>query len=206
MELNYLADMNYKQVERLAARTDLALFPIAPTQAHGPHLPMSVDLISANEMTQRTATKLADRGIETLIAPSLAYALADIANSFAGNITIRFETIANMVEDVCVGLAKWGFDRIMIVCGHAEDRNLEAIAEGTRQAEAKAKLKTAISQWCAVGMPRSRLFAEKHIRNGIGMPANGRPLCSCCGIPSWWTKTSCAIWSPIGRAATSIDS
>ena len=154
MGLNYLSDMTYKHVERLAARTDIALFPIAPTEAHGPHLPMSVDLISANEITARAAGKLAEQGIETLIAPPLTYALADIANSFAGNITIRFETVANMVEDVCVGLAKWGFTRIMIICGHGEDRNLEAIIEGTVRAHRLATLSMAVSDWFMAGLPR----------------------------------------------------
>ena len=154
MGLNYLSDMTYKHVERLAARTDVALFPIAPTEAHGPHLPMSVDLISANEITERAAGKLAQRGIETLIAPPLTYALADIANSFAGNITVRFETVANLVEDVCVGLAKWGFTRIMVVCGHGEDRNLEAIVEGTVRARGRTALTTAVSDWFMAGLPR----------------------------------------------------
>jgi creatinine amidohydrolase len=154
MGLNYLSDMTYKHVERLAARTDIALFPIAPTEAHGPHLPMSVDLISANEITARAAGKLAEQGIETLIAPPLTYALADIANSFAGNITVRFETVANMVEDVCVGLAKWGFTRIMIICGHGEDRNLEAILEGTASAHRRASLITAVSDWFMAGLPK----------------------------------------------------
>jgi creatinine amidohydrolase len=163
MELNLLSNMTYKQVERLAAKTDIALFPIAPTEAHGPHLPMSVDLVSANEITERVAKKLKEKGIETLIAPALNYCLADVANSFPGNITMRFETVANMVEDVCVGLSKWGFRRVMIVCGHGEPRNIQAIAEGTKKAAQRTGMQTAISGWFMAGMPEiAPLCKEAH--------------------------------------------
>ena len=163
MELNYLSNMTYKHVQDLEKKTDLALFPIAPTEAHGPHLPMMVDIISANETTHRAAKKLKDKKIETLIAPTLNYALADIANSFDGNITIRFETVSNMVEDVCVGLAKWGFNRILIVCGHGEPKNIEAIAEGINGASERARLKVNISDWFMKGMPKiASVCKEEH--------------------------------------------
>ncbi len=155
--------MTYKQVERLATKTDMALFPIAPTEAHGPHLPMSVDAISANELVARVAQKLDAGGMQTLIAPTLNYALADVANSFPGNITIRFETVAGMTEDICVSLAKWGFRRIMIVCGHGERRNLEALAEGARRASLRAAIKLKISEWFTKGLSRiAHVCKEAH--------------------------------------------
>ncbi len=163
MELNYLSSMTYKQVQVLERKTDIALFPIAPTEAHGPHLPMMVDVLSADEITERAARKLKEKGIETLIAPTLNYALADSSNSFDGNITIRFETVANIVEDVCFALAKWGFNRIMIVCGHGEPRNIKAIAEGAKKASEKTRMETKISDWFMGGLPEiAPVCKEEH--------------------------------------------
>ena len=163
MELNYLSNMTYKQVAHLAAKTDMALFPIGPTEAHGPHLPMSVDAISANEITERVAKKLKSRDLEALIAPTLSYALADVANSFPGNITLRFETVVNVTEDVCLGLAKWGFKRIMIICGHGEQRNLEALTEGARRASLKAEIKVKVSTWFNKVLPKiAHVCKEEH--------------------------------------------
>jgi len=40
--------MTYLEVERLAARTDLALLPVDPPEAHGPHLPVGTATSSAS--------------------------------------------------------------------------------------------------------------------------------------------------------------
>ncbi|NBJ14613.1 MAG: creatininase family protein [Dehalobacter sp. 4CP] len=155
MKLNYLFNMTTKQVRNLEGKTNIALFPMGPCEVHGTHLPMMVDVTSANEMTERAAQKLKDKGIETLIAPTLHYTLADIANSFDGNITLKFETVANIVEDVCLGLAKWGFNKIVIICAHGEPKNNEAIKEGIKRASLKKDgLKVKVSAWFHHGLPR----------------------------------------------------
>ena len=54
--LRYLERMTYPQIERLAGRTDLALLPVGPPEAHGPHLPVGTDLIAARELSERPGT------------------------------------------------------------------------------------------------------------------------------------------------------
>src|SRR5215211_2489100 len=106
---NYLERMTYPQVEQLATRTELALLPIGPPEAHGPHLPIGTDLIAARELCERAALALTSRGIECLVAPLLA--------------------------DICRGLARSGFRRILVVSGHAEEENLAVLRAGAEQAE-----------------------------------------------------------------------
>ncbi|MDQ3999884.1 MAG: creatininase family protein, partial [Actinomycetota bacterium] len=107
--LNYLERMTYPQVERLASRTDFALLPVGPPEAHGPHLPLGTDLIAARELCERAARELAGRGTECLIAPLLSYCLAEVASPFPGTITVRAEVVAALVADICRGLARSGF-------------------------------------------------------------------------------------------------
>ncbi len=80
--LHYLEQMTYPQVESLASRTDLALLPVGPPEAHGPHLPIGTDLIAASELCKRAARELAGRGTECLIAPLLSYYLAKVVSPF----------------------------------------------------------------------------------------------------------------------------
>ena len=70
--LNRLEQMTYPQLQLLAARTELALLPVAPAEAHGPHLPLGTDLIAARELCERGARVLAARGVECLVAPLLS--------------------------------------------------------------------------------------------------------------------------------------
>ncbi|GFI62102.1 putative mycofactocin system creatinine amidohydrolase family protein MftE [Clostridiales bacterium] len=164
MGLHFLSDMNTNQVKELQKKTHLAFLPIGPIEVHGRHLPMKTDSACAQETSTEAASKLADEGIEALIAPTLTYCLADLVNNEVGNITIRYETVASLVEDVCTGLAKWDFNRIMIVCGHGEDANMKAIAEGANRAmEKNTDLKIMISEWWPKSLPHlSKVCKEAH--------------------------------------------
>jgi creatinine amidohydrolase len=151
--LHYLERMTYPQVERLAARTDLALLPVAPPEAHGPHLPVGTDLIAARELCDRAAHELAARRIECLIAPLLPYCLADVAGPFPGTITVRAEVVAALVADICRGLARSGFRRTLVVSGHAEEENLAALRAGAKQAVV-AGASARVSRWYGDALPR----------------------------------------------------
>src|ERR671914_1449803 len=160
--LHYLERMTYPLVERLAARTDLALLPVGSPEAHGPHLPVGTDLIAARELCERAARELAARNIECLIAPPLAYCLAEVARPFPGTITVRAEVVAALVADICRGLARSGFRRTLIVSGHAEEENLAALRAGAEQAE-EAGASVHLSRWYGEALPGFlHLLQEDH--------------------------------------------
>jgi creatinine amidohydrolase len=160
--LNYLERMTYPQVEQLAARTDLALLPVGPPEAHGPHLPVGTDQIAARELCERAGHELAARGIECLVAPLLPYCLAEVAGTFPGTISVRAEVVAALVADICRGLSRSGFHRILVVSGHAEEENLAALRAGAEQAvEAGASVR--VSRWYGDALPKLlHLLQEDH--------------------------------------------
>jgi creatinine amidohydrolase len=160
--LHYLERLTYPQVERLAGRTDLALLPVGPPEAHGPHLPVGTDLIAARELCERAAYILAARDIECLIAPLLPYCLAEVAAPFPGTITLRSEVVAALVADICRGLARSGFQRTLVVSGHAEEENLVALRAGADQASL-TEARVGVSRWYESALPGvSHLLEEEH--------------------------------------------
>lgn len=163
--LNHLERMTYPQVERLAVRTDLALLPVGPPEAHGPHLPIGTDLIAARELCERAARSLAARNVECLIAPTLAYCLAEVAAPFPGTITVRAEVVKELVADICGSLSNSGFGRTLVVSGHAEEENLAALRAGAKQAKgAVAK----VSRWYADKLPNLlHLLKEDHAEHDL---------------------------------------
>lgn len=160
--LHYLEKMTYPQVERLATRTSLALLPVGPPEAHGPHLPVGTDLIAARELCERAARNLAKRDIECLIAPVLPYCLAEVAAPFPGTVTVRPEVVAALVVDICRSLARSGFRRTLVVSGHAEEANLAALQDAAEQA-AEAGVVVGVSRWYESALPGSlHLLHEEH--------------------------------------------
>lgn len=162
--LNYLERMTYPQVERFAGRTDLALLPVGPPEAHGPHLPVGTDHIAARELCERAARKLGAQGVECLVAPLLPYCLAEVARPFPGTISLRAEVVAALVADICRGLGESGFRRTLIVSGHAEEENLAALMAGAEEAGTLAE----VSRWYADALPGLlHLLKEDHPEHDI---------------------------------------
>lgn len=151
---NEMFSMNREQFKALSERTDLAFLPVSPMEAHGPHLPLSADVQTATQMCRDASRKLADQGVESLIAAPINYCLADAASCFPGTTTIRFETLAAIVEDVCTSLARQGFRRFMLVSGHAEDASIEAICQGAERVKATyPDFKYHFSEFFTKGLP-----------------------------------------------------
>lgn len=155
MGLHFLGDMNTTQVKELREKTRLAIIPVGPTEVHGRHLPMKADSACAKALASATASKLEDIKIDCIIAPTVNQAVADFVNDEVGNISIGYETMVCLIRDICVGLAKWNFDRILIVSGHAEPRNTEAMTEGIRMACAiNQNIKGHVSEWFGKCLPQ----------------------------------------------------
>ena len=165
--VHYMELMTSPQLKRLAGRTNLALLPVAPPEAHGPHLPLGTDFIAARELCDRAARELAVRGVECLIAPLLSYCLAEVARPFPGTISVRSEVVTALVADICRGLARSGFGRTLIVSGHAEQENLVALRAGADQAS-DGHLRAQVSRWYEDALPQLlHLLKEDHPQHDI---------------------------------------
>jgi creatinine amidohydrolase len=165
--IHYMERMTSPQVERLARLTNLALLPVAPPEAHGPHLPLGTDAIGARELCGRAAVELAARGVECIIAPLLSYCLAEVAAPFPGTISVRSEVVAALVADICQGLARSGFGRTLVVSGHAEEENLVALRAGAEQARV-GETRAQVSQWYGDALPQMlHLLKEDHPQHDI---------------------------------------
>ena len=165
--LHYMERMTSPQVERLAGLTNLALLPVAPAEAHGPHLPLGTDAIAARELCGRAARELAARGVECVIAPLLSYCLAEVAAPFPGTISVRPEVVGALVADICRGLSRSGFGRTLVVSGHAEEENLAALRAGAEQASA-GETRAQVSRWYGDALPQLlHLLREDHPQHDI---------------------------------------
>src|SRR5215510_13788001 len=103
------------------------ILPVGSTEAHGPHLPLSVDVIIAEEMAARAARSLESRGEIALTLPPLAYSVTDFSEGFTGSVSIRAETATALVGDILLSLIKQGFKRIAIANAHLEPAHIATL-------------------------------------------------------------------------------
>lgn len=126
----YFANHSYHRLQaRLKAERKLVLlFPVGATEAHGPHSPISTDVIISEGMCRRAAQQLLDDpDVGALILPSLGYAVTRYAGQFTGTIHVSEETLQAMIVDVCRSLIKQGFHHIILVNNHFEPEHVQTL-------------------------------------------------------------------------------
>ncbi|MFB2866377.1 creatininase family protein [Aeromonas sp. MdU4] len=94
------------------------IIPIGLIESHGPHLPLSVDLDTANYFSKRVCEKTG-----AILAPMINYGFADEMAEYIGTIGVRPETLTNMITDICNHFCSQGFKSIIILSGHGANKS-----------------------------------------------------------------------------------
>ncbi|MAE75940.1 MAG: creatinine amidohydrolase [Planctomycetes bacterium] len=132
MSVHKLAEITWEEARDVAAAGCVCILPIGATEAHGPHLPLATDVIISEAMAEDGARRLADQGHEVLLLPSLAYAPARFAESFAGTLSIGQETATALIVDLCRGLASHGVATLAVANSHFDPGNIASIYAAKR--------------------------------------------------------------------------
>jgi len=113
------------------------ILPVGSTEAHGPHLPLSTDVIIAEEMAMRAARKLETRGEVAWVLPPVAYSVTDFSEGFVGSVSITAETATALVRDICLSLIKQGFERIALANAHLEPAHIATLRAACDEIQAR---------------------------------------------------------------------
>ena len=122
----WLQDLTWQEVEAYLRRDRIVLVPIGSTEQHGPAGPLGVDALVAIALCEDVAER---RGL--VCAPPLWYGDSSHHGAFPGTISLRPDTMIQVIRDICRSLAGHGFDRIVLVNGH-KGSNLPALTSATR--------------------------------------------------------------------------
>jgi creatinine amidohydrolase len=146
---------SWKEIGEALTRGVVFILPIGSTEAHGPHLPLSTDVIISEEMSRRAADKLGKAGIEALVLPAISYSVTDFSSDFPGTISIRKETAIGMIRDICLSLYQQGARLVAIANSHLEPEHVRSITEAIE------KVKHETGRDVAFPDKRRRRWAEK---------------------------------------------
>jgi creatinine amidohydrolase len=128
-----LADLTWPEARRLARQQRaVVLLPLGAIEQHGPHLPLSVDWLGAEELARRIAPHLTRGGWRPVLAPSLPYGASPLAAAWSGTVSLSVATTSRLVVEVVRGLARHGFRRFVLTNYQADPGHLRAIARARR--------------------------------------------------------------------------
>ncbi|MGL4762176.1 MAG: creatininase [Sarcina sp.] len=106
------------------------ILPIGSTEQHGPHLPLSVDSVIAENFAIRLANE-----IDGIVAPTLSYGyksqpLSGGGPLFPGTIDLNGKTLIDITVDILEEFIKDGVKKILLLNAHFENEAflLEAIS------------------------------------------------------------------------------
>jgi creatinine amidohydrolase len=144
-----LGDLAYPEVRSLVDAGAVALWPVGSTEAHGPHLPLSTDVLIAEETCKRAVSRIeTELELKALIMAPLAFTVTEYASPFSGTISIPQETAIAYVRDVLIGAAAQGFRAVCLVNAHLEPAHRIALRNAREAAGKVAKCPLAIADPC----------------------------------------------------------
>ena len=126
----YFANLTWPKIEQALAaeKPTVLLFPVGSTEPHGPHSPLSTDVLLSQGTCLRAARQLADDPeLAALVLPSLDYAVTRYAGTFPGAIHVGEQAFQALVLDICGSLIEQGFRHIAFVNNHFEPRHVQAL-------------------------------------------------------------------------------
>jgi creatinine amidohydrolase len=141
MPVRELAQLTWQEVGGVDRERGVAVLPIGALEAHGPHLPLATDVIIAEAMARAGADRLARRGMDVLLLPTLAYTAAPFATDFPGTLSLDPAAVTLAITGVAESLTRHDFDLLAIANAHLDPAHLGAIRTGAEQARQSGRVR-----------------------------------------------------------------
>uniref|UniRef100_UPI003AB5CE65 creatininase family protein n=2 Tax=Oscillospiraceae TaxID=216572 RepID=UPI003AB5CE65 len=111
--------MTWREFE--AKKDQVLILPVGATEQHGPHLPLCVDAVLAEQFACRLA-----QAVGGVVAPTLSYGykskpLSGGGPLFPGTIDLNGATLQQLASDLFDEFVRDGFTKIFIMNAHFEN-------------------------------------------------------------------------------------
>ena len=127
-----LAGLTWPEVSARAAAGDFLAIPVASTEQHGPHLPLSTD----TDLAVALCARLVQVRPGVLVAPPVAYGSSGEHQGFAGTLSIGQDALELLLVELCRS-ATGTFARVLLVCTHGGNSDPLRRAEQRLRAESR---------------------------------------------------------------------
>ena len=140
--------MTSPEVREAMKETGIVIVHVGSMEQHGPHLPINSDTaIGAAVMRMGAAKFYKETGKRVLVAPSICFGQSLHHMSYPGTIALQPETLVQIMTEICLGLAKQGFKKILISSSHGGNGMWTAMASRKIYDQTDAKVQLLASVW-----------------------------------------------------------
>ena len=164
------ADLCTRDFAQLDPARTIAVLPVAATEQHGPHLPLSVDTVLADGIVAASLPHLAPE-LSVLFLPTQAVGLSPEHARFPGTLTLRAETVLRLWTEIGESVAAAGVRKLLLFNSHGGQVSvLDLVARDLR---ARLNLLVYSCSWFklplhdAQGQDLNALFSAEEHRFGI---------------------------------------
>jgi creatinine amidohydrolase/Fe(II)-dependent formamide hydrolase-like protein len=111
-----LGDLTWPEAQARFREVDIALLPVGSVEQHGPHLPLDTDAFDARRLAEDVALRC--ERPRPLVLPLIPYGVSYHHDDFPGTISLGPDTLARMVHEIGLDLARHGVTKLVIINGH----------------------------------------------------------------------------------------
>ena len=115
--VRFWADLSTTDFAGFDLSRTIAVLPVAATEQHGPHLPLSVDPVLVAGVI-RAALPHLPVGLKALFLPTQAIGLSPEHARFPGTLTLKNETIVHLWTDIGESVAAAGVRKLVLFNAH----------------------------------------------------------------------------------------
>ena len=162
----YWADLTTRDFAQLDLARTIAVLPVAATEQHGPHLPLSVDTDLVDGVVGAALPHLPP-DVPVLFLPTLAVGLSPEHQRFAGTLTLSSHTVIQLWTEIGESVARAGVRKLVLFNSHGGQVSVMDIV--ARDLRARLDMLVYSVSWFNLPLPpdvQAQFSADEH-RFGI---------------------------------------
>lgn len=169
-----LAERPWPAAARLARDPrSVVMLPLGAVEQHGPHLPLLVDWLGAEELARRIAPHLRRAGWRPILLPGLPYGASPLARGFAGTISLTAPTLVAVASEILEALAAQGFRRFVLANYQADLAHVAAMMRIRRRLERRRGVRVLFAGF-APAAPAQRAMTNARVTRLLRSPRPDR--------------------------------
>ena len=118
-----LADITGPDVPECISEESVILLPIGAIEQHGPHLPMSVDAVIAEETSNALLDQVGEE-IDLWLLPTMSISKSNEHTWSSGTLSYTTTTMLSVLDDVARCVATTSARRLVLLSGHGGNTSL----------------------------------------------------------------------------------